>query len=138
MRRQLRRRRFVVHDHIVFNPVATGTRTATLTVTDNNFGSTQTVNLTGTFTFTVKVTDGNGQAANQAFSLTRSPAAKGSATVSADLLRRLHGYPGQRQERQPPQRHRPVASLRKTAMGIFTQPPTGTSTQSPILSGPFV
>jgi hypothetical protein len=31
-----------------------------------------------------------------------------------------------------------VASLRKQAMGVFTQPPTGTSPQSPILSGPFV
>jgi hypothetical protein len=31
-----------------------------------------------------------------------------------------------------------VASLRKQSMGVFTQPPTGTAPQSPILSGPFV
>lgn len=31
-----------------------------------------------------------------------------------------------------------VGSLRKQGMGVFTQPPTGTSPQSPILSGPFV
>jgi hypothetical protein len=35
---------------IVFNPTATGPRTSTLTVLDNNFNSTQTVNLTGTGT----------------------------------------------------------------------------------------
>jgi hypothetical protein len=29
-------------------------------------------------------------------------------------------------------------SLRKQAMGVFTQPPTGSVPQSPILSGPFV
>jgi hypothetical protein len=32
----------------------------------------------------------------------------------------------------------PFGTLRKQAMGIFTQPPIGDSTQSPILSGPFV
>jgi hypothetical protein len=31
-----------------------------------------------------------------------------------------------------------ISTLRKQAMGIFTQPPTGTTPQSPILSGPFV
>jgi hypothetical protein len=31
-----------------------------------------------------------------------------------------------------------ISTLRKQAMGVFTQPPTGTSTQSPLLSGPFV
>jgi hypothetical protein len=31
-----------------------------------------------------------------------------------------------------------ISSLRKQGMGVFTQPPTGTSPQSPILSGPFV
>jgi putative Ig domain-containing protein/ASPM-SPD-2-Hydin domain-containing protein len=32
----------------------------------------------------------------------------------------------------------PFGTLRKQAMGIFTQPPIGNSTQPPILSGPFV
>jgi hypothetical protein len=32
----------------------------------------------------------------------------------------------------------PFSTLRKQAMSIFTQPPTGTSIQSPLLSGPFV
>jgi hypothetical protein len=31
-----------------------------------------------------------------------------------------------------------ISSLRKQGMGVFTQPPTGTSPQSAILSGPFV
>jgi len=31
-----------------------------------------------------------------------------------------------------------ISTLRKQAMGVFTQPPTGTSPQSPLLSGPFV
>jgi hypothetical protein len=31
-----------------------------------------------------------------------------------------------------------VASLRKTAMGIFTAPPTGSFSPPTILSGPFV
>jgi hypothetical protein len=31
-----------------------------------------------------------------------------------------------------------ISTLRKQAMGVFTQPPTGTLAQSPILSGPFV
>lgn len=32
----------------------------------------------------------------------------------------------------------PLGTLRKQAMGIFSQPPIGNSTQPPILSGPFV
>jgi Putative Ig domain/Abnormal spindle-like microcephaly-assoc'd, ASPM-SPD-2-Hydin len=31
-----------------------------------------------------------------------------------------------------------ISTLRKQAMGVFTQPPTATSNQSPLLSGPFV
>jgi hypothetical protein len=31
-----------------------------------------------------------------------------------------------------------ISTLRKQGMGIFTQPPTGSSPQSPLLSGPFV
>jgi hypothetical protein len=31
-----------------------------------------------------------------------------------------------------------ISTLRKQGMGVFTQPPTGSSTQGPILSGPFV
>jgi hypothetical protein len=31
-----------------------------------------------------------------------------------------------------------ISTLRKQAMGVFTQPPTGTSAQPPLLSGPFV
>ncbi len=31
-----------------------------------------------------------------------------------------------------------VSSLRKQGKGVFTQPPTGSSPQSPLLSGPFV
>lgn len=32
----------------------------------------------------------------------------------------------------------PFSTLRKQAMGVFTQPPTGTSSPAPLLSGPFV
>jgi hypothetical protein len=31
-----------------------------------------------------------------------------------------------------------ISTLRKQGMGVFTQPPTGTAPQNPILSGPFV
>jgi Putative Ig domain len=31
-----------------------------------------------------------------------------------------------------------ISTLRKQSIGVFTQPPTGTAPQSPILSGPFV
>jgi hypothetical protein len=265
---------------IVFNPTATGTRTAILTVLDNNFNSTQTVNLTGTgtsvngptplsvdttglsctagvctlgfvgdqfvknfyfanltvlgqtappftwaladgtlppgltvfsngqifgtptatgmFTFTVKVTDANGQTATQAFSLTISPppppltpAQQGCQHAPGSTTAQLTGpaIAGQTPSGQGigdqsqltscggfttirasvknvnlpngtvlwvTMGGEPIgqitlsggagtmapwvtgASLRKTAMGIFTQPPTGTSTASPILSGPFV
>jgi hypothetical protein len=32
----------------------------------------------------------------------------------------------------------PFGTLRKRAMGVFTQPPIGNATQPPILSGPFL
>jgi hypothetical protein len=266
---------------IVFNPTATGSRTATLTVLDNNLNSTQTVNLsgtgtsvngptpmtvdttglsctsgvctlgfvgdqlvknfyftdfstlgqaappfawslaggalppgltlvpngqldgtpttTGTFTFTVKVTDANGQAATQSFSLTISPqpppltkaqqgcqhapgstnaaltgpaiggktpggqgigdqsqlTACGGFTVITATVQNVNlpngtvlwvtlgGEPiGRITLSNGAGTMAPwtlaISTLRKQAMGIFTQPPTGTSTQSPILSGPFV
>jgi hypothetical protein len=266
---------------IVFNPTATGARTATLTVLDNNFNSTQTANLagtgtsvngptplsvdpqgrsctagvcdlsipgdslvknfffsslstlgqavppftwtlangtlppgvtlfsngqifgtptaTGTFAFTVKVTDANGQAATQAFSVTISPQpppltaaqqgcqhAPGSTTAALTgpaiagktptgkgigdqsqltacggftvirasvqnvnlpngtvLWVTLGGEPiGRITLSNGAGAMAPwtlaISTLRKQAMGIFTQPPTGTSPQSPILSGPFV
>jgi hypothetical protein len=265
---------------IVFNPIATGPRTSTLTVTDNNFNSTQTVPLsgtgtsvngptplsvdttglsctsgvctlgfvgdqfvknfyfanlsvlgqttppltwalaggtlppgvtvfsngqlygtptaTGTFTFTVKVTDANGQTATQAFSLTISPppppltAAQQSCqhapgTTTAQLtgpaiagqtpsgqgigdqsqLTSCGGFTVIRANvknvnlpngtvlwvtmggepigqitltggggTMAP--YVTVTSLRKTAMGLFTAPPTGTFNPPTILSGPFV
>jgi hypothetical protein len=265
---------------IVFNPTATGPRTATLTVLDGNFSSTQTVNLTGTgtsvngptpmtvdttglsctagvcqlsipgdqfvknfyfaslsvlgqtvapfswtlaggalppgltvfsngqifgtptatgtFTFTVKVTDANGQTATQAFSLTISPqpppltsaqqgcqhapgsttaqltgpalagqtpsgqgigdqsqltACGGFTTIRASVKNvnlpngtvlwvTLGGEPiGRITLSSGAGTMAPwltIGSLRKQGMGVFTQPPTGTSPQSPILSGPFV
>ena len=266
---------------IVFNPTATGTRTATLTVLDNNLASTQTVNLTGTgtsvtgptplsvdttgltcasgvctlgfvgdqlvknfyfadfstlgqaatpftwavaggtlppgltmfsngqldgtptatgtFTFTVKVTDANGQTATQMFSLTVSPQpppltkaqqgcqhAPGSTTATLTgpaiagktptgqgvgdqsqltacggftvirasvqnvslpngtvLWVTLGGEPiGRITLSNGAGSMAPwtlaISTLRKQAMGVFTQPPTGTSPQSPLLSGPFV
>jgi hypothetical protein len=266
---------------IVFNPTATGTRTATLTVLDNNFASTQTVSLTGTgtsvngptplsvdttglsctagvctlgfvgdqlaknfyfanltvlgqtappftwalaggtlppgltmfsngqlygtptatgtFTFTVKVTDSGGQTATQAFSLTISPQpppltaaqkacqhAPGSTTAALTgpaiagqtpsgqgigdqsqltacggftlitasvrnvnlpngtvLWVTLGGEPiGRITLSGGAGSMAPwtlvISTLRKQGMAIFTAPPTGTSTQSPILSGPFI
>jgi Putative Ig domain/Abnormal spindle-like microcephaly-assoc'd, ASPM-SPD-2-Hydin len=266
---------------IVFNPTATGTRTAGLSVLDNNLNSTQTVNLsgtgtsvngptpmsvdttglictsgvctlgsdggqlvknfyfadlgtlgqavspftwtlaggalapgltllsdgelfgtptaTGTFTFTVKVTDANGQAATQAFSLSISPppppltkaqqgcqhapgstsavltgpaiagktpggqgvgdqsqlTACGGITVITASVRNVNlpdgtvlwvtlgGEPigritllGGAASMAP--WTLPFGTLRKQAMGVFTQPPIGDATLLPLLSGPFV
>jgi hypothetical protein len=263
---------------IVFNPTATGPRTMSLSIIDNNFNSTQTLNMsgtgtsvngptplsvdttglscttgvcqlatpgmvkdfyfanlstlgqatapfswtlaggtlppglglfangqlygtpttTGTFTFTVKVTDAAGQTAIQAFSLNITPPpppltaaqqgcqhAPGSTTAAltgAAIAGRAPSGQGIGDQSQLTScggftvirasvqnvnlpngtvlwvtlGGEPIGritlsngagtmapwvtalSLRKVGMGIFTQPPTGTAPQSPILSGPFV
>jgi hypothetical protein len=196
---------------IVFNPTATGLRTATLTVLDNNFNSTQTVNLTGcgtsvtgptplsvdttglsctsgvctlgfvgdqlvkNFYFTDltvlgqscqhapgsttagltgpaiagKTPSGQGIAdqsqltACGGFTVIRASVQNVSLPNGTVLWVTLGGDPiGRITLSNGAGTMTPwtltISTLRKQAMGVFTQPPTGASPQSPLLSGPFV